>query len=1216
MLLKLKTRFLTVLLFLSFSFLAHAQLQIHSVTTTPITCPNNGTITVSASTANPPLLYSITGGPALQPAQTNPVFSSMLPGTYQVRVADGAGNQQTVSATVAGTYNNPEFNYTTEKPYCSGQSTGSITGLPVPGAGTAPFTWQVIAPVAAAPQASPVLSNLSAGNYTVRLTDACGGFKTTVVTIQDPNTANPFYGGPVANKIGCDSMNLTFKLNTYDFRPPLTYKYETSSGSVFTYNTEDQLLTWPGYAFIQQAIPAGDYGETITITVYNACGDSTSATIDLNTFEFYPSFGYQQCGNKATIFLTNDPIQIYDTGMMPPVSFTVTDVASGTVVDQGSVGVPPTSDIINTHINWVTSAPLDVNRTYTVQITDGCGETFTQDYFIPGQAPVQVIGKDIIQGACIDSVVGSYRVHATGFHNGQLIITSGPAGLGSTSPGFEYTDTYSFPDTIPDGGGYWYMQNLGPGTYHFKIIDSCGNELHDSIVVTPQDVTHLSYDLDWKRGCLGQNKIFYSLVPEGTVTVTDLSTGGIIHTSPFYTYGTSHTDSVLNVPSGTYQVTFEFQQVVFGTMLNDQVHNCWTKTEIITIDAYQTPDISVGNAILCNNDIHFALIPDSTKGVPAYQYEIISGPQTFPVQSSNVFTISQPGTYVARIYDVCGNASTKQITADTLSFEPISVASDCYSSGLAFPPSVYYTYEWLMPSGQVHTGNSLNLQPVTPADTGVYVISKIVSIDGCSDTLQTTYHVAMPNYLDQTIPFCQGSTVTVGGNTYTAPGIYHDTLTSLSGCDSIVVTHLTILPQSSDTTDMVICPGDSLLIGGQYRDLPGLYIDSVQNAGGCYDLHLTNLMLYHSADTTHISICSGSSYSFGGVAYGSSGYYVDTLVSSAGCDSIRVLHLAVLPYIHYTSYVTVCHGYSYTFGTHVLSQTGIYSDTLQTAGCDSIVTLHLTVAAAKVAQVVRTICQGEQFSVGSHIYTMPGTYTDTIFMATCDSIVNLTLIVLPLKYDTIHRTICEGDNFPFGGTHYTHSGVYTHAFPTSGCDSIVTLDLTVVPSPSVNIVTHAYETGNGVFVQLDAISATSPLSYAWTSSAVLSGYTIPNPTTTILHPTWVYVTVTDANGCASTAGYEVQIPATSTLYIPNAFTPQGDEANQVFRFYGTNIAQFELIIFDRWGEVIYETTDVNGFWDGTYRDRIVQDGTYVYKVFAIGLDDVTYDLSGHVTVLR
>ena len=1146
--------------------------MVSGVSTTPITCPNNGSITVNATTSTPPLFFSIVGGPVIQPVQGNPVFNSLLPGNYAIKITDGGGHETTVPAVVGGTYTNPDFTATATQPACTGQSNGAITGNMVPGTGLPPFTWQLMAPspVTAAPQPGGTFTGLPAGNYTTRVADACGSYKTTVVTVSNPYTPNPFYGGAIANKVGCDAMHFRYSLTVNDFRPPLTYKYKSSAGSVHTYTAATQMLVSSGYCQVDQVVPGIDYGETVTITVYNACGDSTVSSIDINPFTFYPKYSFDSCGRVVHLSFLNDPNDNSDTGVMPDLSYTLTETASGTLVDQGTLGVTPPFDLNSTYISGFSTVPVHTGGTYRIHISDGCGDTFTQDYFIPGQAAPAILGKYIVNAACIDSVLGVASIYAVGFTDGKLTLTSGPAVLGSTKPGFEYSDTYTYPHTVTAGygGEYWFLQNLAAGTYHFTIADDCGFSLSDSLVVLPSQVSHLTKELSYKKGCLGRNTIYYGMMERGRVTITKLNTNSVILVKDLvWNTAAGNRDSLMNVPAGRYEVLFEYNQIGYGTPVNDRLHDCRTIRDTIDIDDYHIPEMVTGNAILCHDDIHFVLEPDTTKGVAPYRYEIIAGPQIFPEQSPNVFTVSLTGTYTARILDVCGNASTKQITVDTVPFEPLVTHTRCNNTGVFFPASPYYTYTWLMPDLRVHTGDSLVLEPVTPADTGIYHITRVVDIDGCTDTARTTYHVTLLPQLHQTVRICPGDSVTVGTHTYFHPGIYSDTLgTSGSGCDSILVTTLQLYPGGTDTLRVDICPGDSLLIAGRY--------------------------------------------------YRHSGFYTDSLVSVHGCDSIRVWHVTARPYILRTVNASVCTGHTYPFGGLQLQQAGTYIDTLATAACDSIVTLHLTVLPAKSYAYTQTICQGDHFSFGGHSYTLPGTYTHTVPTADCDSTVTLTLLVDPLKHRTVYASICEGEKYAFGNIYYSQPGTYTHSFPTQTCDSIVTLHIHVFPAPSVTITAAAHETAAGASVQLLAHSASHPLQYSWLSDAVLNNPSIWNPVMDIASATWVSVTVTDTNGCTATGQLEVKVPVTSSFYIPNTYTPDGDAHNPVFRVYGTNIAEFEILIFDRWGELIYQSVDMDSGWDGTYMGESVQNGMYVYKVKAIGLDHTLYNQIGHVTVLR
>lgn len=86
------------------------------------------------------------------------------------------------------------------------------------------------------------------------------------------------------------------------------------------------------------------------------------------------------------------------------------------------------------------------------------------------------------------------------------------------------------------------------------------------------------------------------------------------------------------------------------------------------------------------------------------------------------------------------------------------------------------------------------------------------------------------------------------------------------------------------------------------------------------------------------------------------------------------------------------------------------------------------------------------------------------------------------------------------------------------------------------------------------------------------------------------------------------------LYIPNAFTPNGDGMNDAFGVKGEGIQDFQLLVYDRWGEVIFESTDPVKQWDGSYKGQPVQEGTYVYQVFT--KDFGRRSRTGSVTLVR
>ncbi len=70
----------------------------------------------------------------------------------------------------------------------------------------------------------------------------------------------------------------------------------------------------------------------------------------------------------------------------------------------------------------------------------------------------------------------------------------------------------------------------------------------------------------------------------------------------------------------------------------------------------------------------------------------------------------------------------------------------------------------------------------------------------------------------------------------------------------------------------------------------------------------------------------------------------------------------------------------------------------------------------------------------------------------------------------------------------------------------------------------------------------------------------------------------------------------NNLHFPEAFTPDGDGLNEVFEVNARFVSRFEIMIFNRWGELVFQSNDINTPWDGRYNGNVVQDGTYVCKI--------------------
>lgn len=109
------------------------------------------------------------------------------------------------------------------------------------------------------------------------------------------------------------------------------------------------------------------------------------------------------------------------------------------------------------------------------------------------------------------------------------------------------------------------------------------------------------------------------------------------------------------------------------------------------------------------------------------------------------------------------------------------------------------------------------------------------------------------------------------------------------------------------------------------------------------------------------------------------------------------------------------------------------------------------------------------------------------------------------------------------------------------------------------------------------------------------------------------------DGCRSLpVTYKVFIGECSTIYIPNAFTPNNDGIDDMWFPIGVGWESIEVLVFDRWGELVFRSVDPKGFWNGSFRDGdyYVQNDVYEYKVTWKGIDNEPEIIFGHVTVVR
>jgi gliding motility-associated-like protein len=488
----------------------------------------------------------------------------------------------------------------------------------------------------------------------------------------------------------------------------------------------------------------------------------------------------------------------------------------------------------------------------------------------------------------------------------------------------------------------------------------------------------------------------------------------------------------------------------------------------------------------------------------------------------------------------------------------------------------------------------------------------------------------LPN-LGPNVTICSGQSITLQSSTtfnsylwnngqttatisINSPGIYW--LDVPSGCttvrDSIVVGLSTF---SFDIgPDLTICQGDVATV----------------NAAGVF----TSISWNTGATTNSIQV-------------NGPGIYSAIATNANGCTEQDSMEVFQNPTV-YSSYAdSICVGSTYIFHGQNLTQAGIYIDTLQNIlGCDSIVTLQLSLVQPSSSSISASICAGDTYFFNGQTLSVSGQYSVTIpSVFGCDSIVQLTLNVNPLPVVTVQDTmVCVNTPltlFPSGALTYVWdvpqnpngsisvSPLQTSVYNVFGIDALgcvstvasltVTIDPTPIPNfyidpdkveiddPTITIYNVTPGNNQSTWTILGSSFVDNQSSFDYTLPFQEGNYTVQLISETAL-------------GCKDSLSMTASVQDNVALYVPNSFTPDGEEFNTVFLpVFSTGFTpiNYSFSIYDRWGGTIFESNNYLIGWDGRLEFVMCPDGVYNYQISYVRKDGESPMLiNGHVNLLR
>jgi phage-related protein len=369
----------------------------------------------------------------------------------------------------------------------------------------------------------------------------------------------------------------------------------------------------------------------------------------------------------------------------------------------------------------------------------------------------------------------------------------------------------------------------------------------------------------------------------------------------------------------------------------------------------------------------------------------------------------------------------------------------------------FCAFMWKIPSNfsmskTICNGESVKIGNNTYSTSGTYTNVLSNAVTGCDSIVVLNLNVLPASVSNITTSICNGDSYLIGTDKYNKTGTYVAKIKTGNGCDSTINLNLTVLPAKISTQAKTICFGESLTIGNNVYDKSGVYTASVKTNGLSCDstISLTLTVLPKNEKVFGKTICNGQTYtSVDGTVYDKTGTYEKKYKGKNGCDSFYTVKLLVKPVLTNSIKGGVCEGKSFVFGTQTLTKTGIYTEKFTTGiGCDSTVIIDFKVSNKVEKTTTATTCDNKPYIFGGKPYDKSGTYKlDFPLPGGCDSTATLILTVLPTKKETKNVTICNGESVKIGTFTYNTSGTYTNTIPSkaNGCDSVVTLNLTVRP---------------------------------------------------------------------------------------------------------------------------------------------------------------------------
>jgi gliding motility-associated-like protein len=864
---------------------------------------------------------------------------------------------------------------------------------------------------------------------------------------------------------------------------------------------------------------------------------------------------------------------------------------SGTLTATANGGTAPYSyQWVSPSVNasTITNVP---NGSYTVNVNDANGCTANAIGSVTSPLPI------------VANITSMNNVNCFGGSDGSVQV----AVLGGTG-------IYTI-DWLTLTGDAFFMDNLAAGNYVAEITDA--NNCIGSVVATISEPMPFTADL--------------IIIDDETCTAGNgvalaSTTGGIGILNYIWTPNVSSTNVANNLSAGPIQVIVQDEN---GCIANDAE----------TIQNFATGNATIAsiNPVTCEDGSNGSVTVTMIGGNAPFNY-------TWSCICPNTNTLSglSAGNYSVFVTDNYGCVDSLDVLIDELPALVLSTTSAtdplCFGSTdgsaevQANGGTGPFFFSWnTMPAQYSNLATNLA--------AGNYSVI-VTDANNCHDTLainlsQPTQLVAQTTILSNNLCFGDSSGVAnVISNGGTQPynylwstgstndtitgliaGSYHVLVTDANGCSigsaADIIQYQFVTAEL--VADTIFCPGDLVTFTVLTNGMNNLYdynwevngnLQSTQNTYTIPIYSTTNISisLVHQANCPDISdsiTVSPIQIDPGVLSMTGS---TDTLcLGSAGFVQANISNWAFLTEVYWSSenwngpgpHTVKPDSTSY----YVVTVENMCNQTMQ----DSIL-LNVFMPPVSDIYAINTEDCGEVnaefgFTYEAYDYSLTDANWNIFFA----------------DYNGINPTV----NFEFS------SDILARLYLTfsNGCtfDYSDTVRIEVYPVPEANFYYQPVPAMQGEPVEFVDISHGNPVAWEWyTENQFIGNEERPVWTYTEQGNFVVMQIVTNEFGCSDTAQHVVEVIGDYLVFVPNAFTPDGNDHNNSFKpvFQNVKPDNYDFLIYNRWGELIFEAHDLEADWDGVYAGDMVKDDVYVWVIRVTDNQDLEHEYRGHVTLLK